>query len=97
LVKFKLYMSLLQLTNKASEELNVSSLTNTDKDVLLHIWNATHEGQEYFISNYKKLPDKLKDISKSQFYKSIKKLLDEGIIEKVGSERSGTYQMIISG
>ena len=90
-------MSLLQLTNKAAEELNVSSLTNTDKNVLLHIWNATHEGQEDFISNYEELPIKLKDISKSQFYKSIKKLLDEGIIEKVGSERSGTYQMIISG
>ena len=95
--KFKLYMSLLQLTNKAAEELNVSSLTNTDKDVLLHIWNATHEGHEDFISNYEELPDTLQDISKSQFYKSIKKLLDEDIIEKVGSERSGTYQMIISG
>jgi predicted transcriptional regulator len=90
-------MSLLQLTNQAAEELNVSNLTNTDKNVLLHIWNSTHEGQEVFISNYEELPIKLKDISKSQFYKSIKKLLDEGIIEKVGSDRSGTYQMIIPG
>ena len=90
-------MSLLELTNSAAEELNFCDLTNTDTDILLHIWNSTHEGEDEYYASYDEFLTASKDISKSQFYKSIKKLLDEGIIEKVGSERSGTYQMIISG
>jgi len=38
----------------------------------------------------------LKGISKSQFYKSIKKLMNKGLVIKVGTERSATYRINIA-
>jgi len=95
--KLRLYMSLLELTNSAAEELNFCDLTSADKDILLHIWNSTKEGEHLYCASHDEFLTASKDISKSQFYKSIKKLLDEGILKKVGSERSATYQLTVAG
>jgi len=94
--KLQFYVSLLQLANIATEDFNISDLTSSDKDILLHIWNETHEGKDDYSANYDGLLMHLKGISKSQFYKSIKKLMNKGLVIKVGTERSATYRMNIA-
>ena len=94
--KLQFYVSLLQLANIATEDFNISDLTSSNKDILPHIWNETHEGKDDYSANYNDLLMHLKGISKSQFYKSIKKLMNKGLVIKVGTERSATYRMNIA-
>lgn len=90
-------MNLLNMTNQAAEELNLADLTNSDKELLLLIWQMSSHGKEDVIATYDEVisvSGKKDDfMSKSQFYKSINALLRNDILLKIGSERSKTYRL----
>lgn len=85
----KMYLALLEIANNAADELNISYLTNADKEVLLHIWNTTNHGYFTYHASF----DEILKMSKSQYHKSIKRLTTAGLLDKIGTERSATYQV----
>ena len=90
--KLKTYLSLLELTSDAAEELGLSGMTNADREIILHIWKTSGYGRDEYLALYEDLPEHA-DMSRAQFYKSIRKLVSMNMITKVGSERSGTYKL----
>ena len=90
--KLKTYLSLLDLSSAAAEELGLSGMTNADRAIIMHIWKTSGYGREEYLASYDDLPEHA-DMSRAQFYKSIRKLVSFDIIIKVGSERSGTYKL----
>ena len=67
-------------------------MTNADREIILHIWKTSGYGREEYLASYDDLPEHA-DMSRAQFYKSIRKLVSFDIIIKIGSERSGTYKL----
>ena len=94
--KLKTYLSLLELTSDAAEELGLSGMTNADREIILHIWKTSGYGRDEYLALYEDLPEHA-DMSRAQFYKSIRKLVSMNMITKVGSERSGTYKLNLNG
>ena len=94
--KLKTYLSLLELTSDVAEELGLSGMTNADREIILHIWKTSGYGRDEYLALYEDLPEHA-DMSRAQFYKSIRKLVSMNMITKVGSERSGTYKLNLNG
>lgn len=91
----KFYLGLLSLTISAEEELGLSSLTAADKQLLAALWRDSNEGSRLVDATYERAESELDfaDFSRAQFYKSIQKLLGLGLITRIGSRRSATYQV----
>lgn len=88
--KLQFYISLLELTHSAAGELGISDMTNADKEMLVHIWKTTQNGQDVYNASYDDLFE-FHPMSRAQFYKSLRKLVETGFINKVGSPRSASY------
>ena len=92
----KFFMGLLTLISSAEEELGMSNLSDKDKKVLQTLWDQkdtynnvdiTYDKFCHFIG-----PD---TVSRSQYFKSIQKLIDAKLICKVGSPRSHKFQFVL--
>lgn len=94
--ELKTYLSLLDLSSAAAAELGISGMTNADREIILHIWKTSGYGRDVYLASYDDLPDHA-EMSRAQFYKSIRKLVSLDMIIKVGSERSGTYRLNLNG
>lgn len=92
-----LFLGLLKMANHAAEDIGLSSLTNSDREVLLMLWKLSQEGEQVFKASYEDLFEEATAsgdaISKSQFYKSIKSLEKINLLSRVGGPRSQTYRL----
>ncbi|GEM_PF-379618 len=93
----RLFLGLLKMANHAAEDVGLSNLTNSDREVLLMLWKLSGEGEEVFKASYEDLFEGSSHgddvISKSQFYKSIKSLEKINLLSRVGGPRSQTYRL----
>ena len=97
--KLNAYANLVDLLTGAEEELGLKNLTNTDKIILKELIKNTNKNFEVKLT-YQKLENLIsKDnlsISRSQFFKSISKLIKKRIICKEGINRSSTFKFIVT-
>jgi len=93
----RLFLGLLKMANHAAEDVGLSNLTNSDREVLLMLWKLSAEGEQVFKASYEDLFEEASHngdaISKSQFYKSIKSLEKINLLSRVGGPRSQTYSL----
>lgn len=92
--KIRLYLDTLSLAIDAEKELGATNLTVSDRVLLIEMWNNSDHATGAVTLSYEKfsLSAHADDVSRSQFFKSINKLLEIGIINRVGSVRGSTYQ-----
>ena len=90
----KMLADLVQMTNTLERELNLQHLTTNDKQVLSAIvLLSDDEGDNAHLDDLKK-HQLVSDIPLPSLYKSLKHLIQVGLITKIGSERSGIYHFL---
>ena len=92
----KFFMGLLTLISSAEEELGISNLSDKDKQVLQTFWDQKDANHSLDMT-YEKFCELIgtKTVSRSQYFKSIQKLMDAKLICKLGSVRSHKFQFFM--
>ena len=90
----KILADLVQMTNTLERELNLQHLTTNDKQILSAIvLLSKNEGVNAYLNDLKN-HQLICDIPLPTLYKSLKHLIQVGLITKIGTERSGIYQLL---
>jgi predicted transcriptional regulator len=89
----KIYADLLQVTKSMEADLGLDGLTNTDQQVLASIVLLSDDGQSEVLLQGLKVHTLTKDIPTPSLYRSLKNLIQKGMVQKVGTERSGIYRL----
>ena len=85
--------NLIQMADTMERELKLQHLTTSDKQVLSAIVLLSYdEGNNAHLNDLKK-HQLVSDIPLPSVYKSLKHLIQVGLVTKIGSERSGIYQL----
>ena len=86
--------NLIQMADMMERELKLQHLTTSDKQVLSAIVLLSHdEGNNAHLNDLKK-HQLVSDIPLPSVYKSLKHLIQVGLVTKIGSERSGIYRFL---
>ena len=89
----KVFAGLLQITQSMKSDLGLSALTQTDRLVLATIVLISEDGRTDALLDDIRTHSLVRTIPTPSFYRSIKSLIQKGIIHKVGSQRSGIYKL----
>ena len=89
----KIYADLLQVTKSMEADLGLDGLTNTDQQVLATIVLLSNDGQSEALLQDLKVHTLTKNIPTPSLYRSLKNLMEHGLVLKIGSERSGIYKL----
>ena len=89
----KVFADLLKITQSMEADLGLSLLTQTDKQVLATIVLITEDGRRDALHDDIKGHSLVNTIPMPSLYRSIKTLIQKGIVQKIGSERSGIYRL----
>jgi len=89
----KVFADLLKITQSMEADLGLSLLTQTDKQVLASVVLITEDGRRDALHDDIRAHSLVNTIPMPSFYRSIKTLIQKGIVKRVGSERSGVYQL----
>jgi len=89
----KIYADLLQVTKLMEVDLGLDGLTHTDQQVLATIVLLSNDGQSEALLQDLKAHTLTKNIPTPSLYRSLKNLIEHGIVLKIGSERSGIYKL----
>ena len=91
----KMFVGILKMTEETAQNLGLQSLTPMDRFILTAMWEKYERHEREFPIVFddfaKDCSQRGINISKAQLYKSIKRFISAGIIEKLGGERSGLY------
>ena len=87
-----IFANLIQTTKSLEADLGLDVLTQTDQQVFASIVLLSNDGQSEALLQDLKLHTLTKDIPTPSLYRSLKNLIECGIVMKVGSERSGIYK-----
>ena len=90
------YFNTLTLLIESEEQLNLVDLTESDRRILLALWVMSNGGSDEVRVNYKKCASLIqgRDVSKAQFYQTIRKAIEMKLIYRVGSSRAGRYKFV---
>ena len=88
------FAALMQVTKSLEVDLGLGGLTHTDQQVMASIVLLSNDGQREALLQDLKLHTLTKDIPTPSLYRSLKNLIECGILMKVGSERSGIYKLV---
>lgn len=95
--RLKFFLGLIRQLDSIAHELGLGSLTDSDRIVLIALWDCADKtssevslGFEHFAEITKKQEIL---VSRSQFFKSLKKLEAAGLITRIGGVRSQTYSL----
>ena len=98
MVNLKTFVGILKLTEETADQLGLQSLTPMDRYLLTAMWDKYELADDSFVLQFDDFARDLKKqgvlVSKAQFYKSIRRFLSVGIIQKIGGERSCSYMFI---
>ena len=98
MVNLKTFVGILKLTEETADQLGLQSLTPMDRYLLTAMWDKYELADDSFVLQFDDFARDLKKqgvfVSKAQFYKSIRRFLSVGIIQKIGGERSCSYIFI---
>ena len=89
----KVFADLLKVTQSMETDLGLSVLTQTDKQVLASVVLITEDGRRDALLDDIKIHSLVVTIPTPSLYTSLKAIIQKGIVQKVGSERSGVYRL----
>lgn len=89
----KVFADLLNVTQSMEADLGLSVLTQTDKQVLASVVLITEDGKRNALLEDIKTHSLVDTIPTPSLYRSLKTLIQKGMVQKVGSERSGIYRL----
>ena len=87
------YLKLLELIEDAETELDILTLSSKDRIVLKSVIKKFKLKKEIKITYNDFCEENSSFISRSQFFKSVKSLMNKNILNKVGKERGSTFQI----
>ena len=94
----KTFVGVLKLTEETAQNLGLQSLTPMDRLILTTMWEKYEKNEHGFSLVFddftKDCFDKGMSGSRAQLYKSIRRLISKGILEKLGGQRSGLYTFV---
>ena len=94
----KMFVGILKMTEETAQNLGLQSLTPMDRFILTAMWEKYERHDKGFPIIFddfaKDCSQRGINISKAQLYKSIKRFISAGIIEKLGGQRSGLYTFV---
>ena len=98
MVNLKTFVGVLKLTEETAQNLGLQSLTPMDRFILTTMWEKYEKHENGFSLEFndfaKDCFDKGISVSRAQLYKSIRRLISKGILEKLGGQRSGLYTFV---
>ena len=89
----KVFANLLKITQSMEAELGLRALTQTEKQVLASVVLITEDGSRDALLDDIRTHSLVDTIPTPSLYRSLKTLMQKGIVQKVGSERSGIYRL----
>jgi len=89
----KVFADLLNVTQSMEADLGFSALTQTDKQVLASVVLITEDGKRDALLDDIRTHSLVDTIPTPSLYRSLKTLIQKGLVQKVGSERSGIYRL----
>ena len=89
----KVFADLLKVTQSMEADLGLSVLTQTDKQVLASVVLITEDGRKDALLDDIRTHCLVDTMPTPSLYRSLKTLIEKGIVQKVGSERSGIYKL----
>lgn len=89
----KVFADLLKVTQSMEADLCLSALTQTDKQVLASVVLITEDGRRDALLEDIGTHSLVDIIPTPSLYRSLKTLIQKGMVQKVGSERSGIYRL----
>ena len=89
----KVFADLLNVTQSMETDLGLSALTQTDKQVLAAVVLITEDGKRDALLDDIRTHNLVDAIPMPSLYRSLKTLIQKGLVQKVGSERSGIYRL----
>ena len=96
----QLYVQILRLLVDSEKALGLQdSLTEKDRLVLLYVLEKPQEGSEHKVKvsfdDFQSFADQEQaELSRTQFFTSMKKLEQLGFLKKIGGPRSSTYCVV---
>ena len=88
-----IYAELSKLIQSMEEDLGLTNLRNSDKKLFACMVLLSEDGQQHVSLKDIKEHALTKALPSPSLFSSLKRLMNNSIIKKVGSERSATYQL----
>ena len=89
----KVFADLLEITQSMEGDLDLSALTQTDRQVLATVVLVSDDGKTDALLDDIRTHSLVDTIPTPSLYRSLKTLIQKGMVQKVGSERSGIYRL----
>ncbi len=89
----KVFANLLKIIQSMEAELGLRALTQTEKQVLASVVLITDDGSRDALLDDIRTHSLVDTTPTPSLYRSLKTLIEKGIVQKVGSERSGVYRL----
>ena len=89
----KVFADLLKVTQSMEADLGLSVLTQNDKQVLASVVLITEDGKRDALLDDIRIHSLVDTIPTPSLYRSLKTLIQKGMVQKVGSKRSGIYKL----
>ena len=89
----KVFANLLKITQSMEAELGLRALTQIEKQVLASVVLITEDGSRDALLDDIRTHCLVDTMPTPSLYRSLKTLIEKGIVQKVGSERSGIYKL----
>ena len=87
------YAELAKLMQSMEEDLGLTNLRNADKKLFACMVLLSEDGQRHVSLKDIKEHALTKALPSPSLFSSLKRLMNNSIIKKIGSERSATYQL----
>ena len=87
------YAELAKLMQSMEEDLGLTNLRNSDKKLFACMVLLSEDGQRHVSLRDIKEHALTKRLPSPSLFSSLKRLMNNSIIKKIGSERSATYQL----
>jgi len=96
MANLKSYLNIVNLMFETEKAMGLESVTESDRAVLVLLWNKSQQGRKDFTVTYEDLFENGElVVSRAQFYKTMSKAKKLKLIERIGSPRSATYQWTV--
>ena len=89
----KVFSDLLKVTQSLEADLGLSAMTQADKQVLASLVLITEDGRRDALLDDIKTHSLVDTMPTPSLYRSLKTLMQKGMVQKVGSKRSGVYRL----
>ena len=90
----KVFSDLLKVTQSLEADLGLSAMTQADKQVLASLVLITEDGRRDALLDDIKTHGLVDTMPTPSLYRSLKTLIQKGMVQKVGSKRSGVYRLV---